>query len=186
MRSDKERAYDSYLAASARIGDRQALSSLADRWHPRLMAHAYRLTGEADLAADAVQEAWIEILRGIGGLDDAAAFPAWAFRIVSRRCARIIRGRQRLRRTRTALAQEPAPDSVTPDRNLTRSDLSVVRTALEDLPRDQRATISLFYLEGMSVAEVAVALDVPPGTVKTRLMHARNKLRAQLGGNDDD
>ncbi len=44
-----------------------------------------------------------------------------------------------------------------------------------------RAAIGLFYLEGLRVAEIAVALDVPPGTVKTRLMHARRQLRAQLG-----
>lgn len=186
MRSDRERVYDSYLAASARVGDRHALSRLAERWQPRLLAHAWRLTGESDLAADAAQDAWIEILRGIGGLDDADAFPAWAYRIVSRRCARIIRGRQRQRWTSAALALEPSASSETPDRVQARADLAVVGPAIAGLPADQRAAIALFYLEDMSVAEVAVALDVPPGTVKTRLMHARNKLRAQLGGNDDE
>jgi RNA polymerase sigma-70 factor (ECF subfamily) len=52
------------------------------------------------------------------------------------------------------------------------------------LPAEQQAAVALFYLEEMSVAEVAVALDVPAGTVKTRLMHARRKLRAALGGEE--
>lgn len=186
MRSDKERVYDSFLAAAARVGDRQSLSRLAQRWQPRLLAHAHRLTGEADLAADATQEAWIEIQRGIARLEDTDAFAAWAYRIVSRRCARIIRGRQRLRRTRSMLAREPDASFTTPEREQARSDLGAVRRALATLPGNQRAAIGLFYLEEMSVAEVAIALDVPPGTVKTRLMHARNKLRALLEGDDDD
>ncbi len=64
MRTEKDRVYDSFLAASARLGDRQALARLAERWQPRLLAHARRLTGEPELAADLTQEAWIEIIRG--------------------------------------------------------------------------------------------------------------------------
>ena len=130
MRSDKERAYDGYLAASSRLGDRDALSRLAERWQPKLLAHAWRLTGEHDLASDAAQDAWIEIMRGIGGLDDAEAFPAWAFRIVSRRCARIIRGRQRGRRTQAALAREPDAVVETPERAHALSDFDAVQLSL--------------------------------------------------------
>ncbi len=57
-----------------------------------------------------------------------------------------------------------------------------LRAALADLPQEQRAAIGLFYLEDLGVAEVAIALNVPAGTVKTRLMHARRKLRAVLEG----
>ena len=56
-----------------------------------------------------------------------------------------------------------------------------MRAAIAALPPAQAATVALFYLEDLSVAEVATALDVPVGTVKTRLMHARTKLRALLG-----
>ena len=61
-------------------------------------------------------------------------------------------------------------------------DSEKVRKAMAGLPPEQRAAIALFHLEEMSVAEVAVALDVPAGTVKTRLMNARRKLRAALEG----
>jgi RNA polymerase sigma factor (sigma-70 family) len=57
-----------------------------------------------------------------------------------------------------------------------------LQAALAALPEVQRATVGLFYLEDLSVAEVAVALNVPAGTVKTRLMHARRTLRAVLEG----
>jgi RNA polymerase sigma-70 factor (ECF subfamily) len=186
VRDDKECLFDAYLAAAARAGDRRALSQLAERWQPKFLGHAWRLTGEADLAADMAQEAWIEIMRGIARLDDAAAFPAWAMRIVTRRCAKAIRRRQRRRAGDAALAREPGTGVQAPDRAEARADLAPLRRAMAGLPAAQRAALGLFYLEEMSVAEIAVALEVPPGTVKTRLMHARNKLRAELEGEGDE
>ncbi|WP_376694199.1 RNA polymerase sigma factor [Wenzhouxiangella sp. EGI_FJ10409] len=174
MRTGKERALDAYLAASARTGSRSALDKLAGRWQRKLLAHAHRMTGEADLAADVVQEAWTDILRGIGRLDDVNAFPAWAFRIVTRRCARAIRGRQRRRAGTAALARDAGPTTGDDGGHENRADLAVIRRAMAELPAEQRAALGLFYLEGLRVAEIAVALDVAPGTVKTRLMHARN------------
>lgn len=182
MRSDKEKALDAYLAASARVGDRSALNRLAQRWHPKLLGHAYRLTGERDLAADITQEAWLAIIRGIGGLNDTAAFAAWSFRIVTHRCARAIRGRQRRRAGQTTLAAQDGPTSDDTAGHEGRAELAVVSRAMAELPAEQRATLGLFYLEGLRVAEIAVALSVPTGTVKTRLMHARRKLRAKLEG----
>lgn len=182
MRSEKERAYDSYLAASARVGNRDAMERLARRWHPKLMAHAYRLTGESDLAADVTQDAWMAIMKGIHGLNDTDAFAAWAFRIVTHRVARMIRHRQRQRAGDAALSREPAPENDPGRAGETSADVQRVRAAMEKLPRDQRATLGLFYLEGLRVAEIAVALNTAPGTVKTRLMHARRKVRDHLEG----
>lgn len=59
------------------------------------------------------------------------------------------------------------------------AEFNAVLAAMAELPPDQKSALGLFYLEDMSVAEIAVALDVPPGTVKTRLMHARRKLRLE-------
>jgi len=59
-----------------------------------------------------------------------------------------------------------------------------VRHAVRALPPDQQAAIALFYLEEMSVAEVAIALDAPVGTIKTRLMHGRSKLRLAILGEE--
>jgi len=176
-----ERALDAYLAAAARTGDRRAFGLLVRRWNGRLLAHAGRLLGDAEAATDAVQDGWAEIVRGLPRLADPEAFAAWAYRIVSRRCARLIRRAQRRRRLEQAVAAEPAPEfgaaAATPD-------IERMRRAIAALPPEQRAAIALFHLEEMSVAETAVALDVPAGTVKTRLMHARRKLRAALEGDE--
>jgi RNA polymerase sigma-70 factor (ECF subfamily) len=170
------RALDSFLAASARTGDRKALALLYKRWNGKLIAHAWRLLGDPEASRDAVQDGWIEIVRGLPRLTDTAAFSAWAYRIVSRRCARAIGRKVRDRRLEEGLGTDPQPG--------TPSDTVSLRRAIADLPAEQSAAIALFHLEDMSVAEVAVALNVPAGTVKTRLMHARRKLRAALEGDE--
>ena|SRR5207237_2066833 len=174
------RLLDEYLLAAARTGDRRAFDALARRWQRKLLAHAWRLLGDVEAARDAVQEGWIEIARGLSRLRDDRAFPAWAFRIVSRRCARSVAANVRGRQVASALAHdEPEPPAPESGRDHDR-----LRAAIRALPAVQRAAISLFYFEELGVAEVAVALDVPAGTVKTRLMHARRKLRAALGGDE--
>lgn len=179
MRSE-DRILDEYLAASARAGDRSAFDALARRWGGRLVAHAWRLTGDADLAQDAAQSAWSDIVRGLRGLNDSAAFPAFAYRIVTRRAVDAIRKAGRRRRFEAAYAAE-RPISTEGDDVETAADGKSVARAIRLLPPEQRAALALFYLEDLSVAEIAVALDAPAGTVKTRLMAAREKLRAAFG-----
>lgn len=177
----KEQLLDEYLVASARIGDRKAFDLLARRWQGKLVAHAWRLTGDVDLAREAAQEGWIEIVRGIGRLRDERAFPAWACQIVSRRCARRIGRLRQDRALAAAAAAEPTDISAAPEEGAPPA-MTRLRAAVAALPPGQRAAIGLFYLEDMDVADVATALNVPAGTVKTRLMHARRKLRAVLEG----
>jgi RNA polymerase sigma factor (sigma-70 family) len=181
-----ERTPDALLVLSTRLGDRAAGDRLVRRWQPRLTAHARRLLGEAEPARDVVQAAWMEILRGLDGLRDPAAFPAWAYRIVTRRCAAMIGGRRRDRALAAGMAREARVPPEPPPGPDAADDHGRLRAAVRTLPPDQRAAIALFHFEGLSVAETAVALDAPVGTVKTRLMHARRKLRAALEGDRHD
>ncbi|KPP80448.1 MAG: RNA polymerase ECF subfamily sigma 70 factor [Oceanicaulis sp. HLUCCA04] len=184
MRKPADYALDAFLAASARSGDREGMRQLAKRWYPLLTAHAWRLTGNSDTAQDAVQEAWVEIVRGLPGLRDDHAFAAWAYRITTRRCARLIGQRQSDRRLAQAVEAEPRETSFEDTHD--EGDAARLKRAMGQLPPDQRAAVALFHLQGLSVAETAIALDVPAGTVKTRLMHARRKLRDSLeGGNNE-
>lgn len=175
------RILDEYLVAAARTGDRRAFAVLAERWHGKLVAHAWRLTGDRETARDAAQAGWLEIVRGLPRLQDERAFAAWAYRIVSRRCAKLVGEAVRGRKLGEALAKQPEPMVADAGETLGRARL---RSAIAELPPDQRSAIALFYFEEMSVAEVAVALNIPAGTVKTRLMHARRKLRAALEGDE--
>ena len=180
MRRDKKRVLGEYLVAAAQTGDRKAVDRLARLWQPDLLRHAYRLCGEADLAQDVLQDAWLDIVRGLGGLQETAAFPAWAYRIVTRKTAALIRKRQSARRTRAAMQAEPAAPLDGAAQMETHLDVGRVARAMAQLPPDQRSAMALYHRQEMSVAEIAIALDVPAGTVKTRLMHARRKIRAAL------
>lgn len=179
MTQTQSRLLDEYWVVSAQAGDREAWNRLAQRWEARLVAHARRLLDDPDAAQDAAQNAWGEIVRGIGGLQDARAFPAWAYRITSRACAHRIRDAVQARALKQAYASEPLAHMAEPDEP---SAMAALQAAIRQLPGGERAAIALYYFEELRVAEVAVALDVPVGTVKTRLMHARRKLRVILEG----
>jgi RNA polymerase sigma factor (sigma-70 family) len=172
-RAEQFRALMALHVAGARLGRARDFAALVDLAGPRLLAHARRLTDTAEAAQDVTQEAWVAVARGLGGLRDDRAFLPWALAIVTRAAARDLKGRVRERAALAEHARDLAqPDTPPPD----------LRAAIARLPPAQRVTLALFYLDGLSVAEVATALSIPPGTVKTRLMHARNTLRALLTG----
>lgn len=182
-RRQKAKTLEALLVLEAKAGDKKALEQLVDLRGDRLYAHAARLSGDREAARDIVQEAWLQILRGLPKLNNETAFLPWALCIVSRRTAAFIKSRQKDRRLAEDFAPE-APQALDP---VSDSDLDAPRVlaALQQLPPVQQATIALFYLEDMSVAEVAQALDVPVGTVKTRLMTARATLRTYFEGDQN-
>jgi RNA polymerase sigma-70 factor (ECF subfamily) len=176
---DVESVFNEYLVSSAQAGSVRAMAALFQRWNKKLVAHGWRLTGDAEMAREAAQDTWIEIVRGIASLQDARAFPAWAYRIMSRRCAKQIRA---LQARRNLIAEAAKEARLNPLDDGSGAEPSKIRAAVLKLAPEQRAAVALFYFEEMSVAEVAVALDVPAGTIKTRLMHARHKLHEALKG----
>jgi RNA polymerase sigma-70 factor (ECF subfamily) len=184
---DRDQAYEELLVLRCQDGEQQALGELVDRWQGRFVGHACRLMGQPEAARDAVQEAWIAIVRGLGGLDDPARFAPWAYRIVRNKCVDWVRrqGRRRRlgreleesRRREEELALAGGREAPGPDRLI---------DALRALPRDRQALLSLYYQDGFSVREIAGILGIPAGTVKSRLFHARNRLRDALEGGRDD
>jgi len=176
MRS-RERVVDEMLVLAAQARQVEAFERLAVRWHPRLVRHARRLTGDAEGAQEAVQDAWIAVARGLCRLKDPARFGPWALRIVTRRSADWIGRRQRTRQ-RTATLDAASQAQAPPD--APNDDRARVREALRRLAPEQRALIAMFYVEALTVAEIADVLEVPAGTVKSRLFHARERLRAAL------
>ena len=175
MRS-KDKVYEELLVASSRLGDRKSLEALIRFRSPKLFSHACRLIGNRDEAGDIVQEAWLEIIQGLPGLRNPRAFSTWAYRIVSRRCAKTIA--RNIKHRKLAVREAETPLHVLP----IASEMRTIRAAIDQLPVGQAAAIRLFYLEDFSIAEVGIALDIPAGTVKTRLMHARKSLKSTMKG----
>ena len=171
---------DELLVLQCQEGDEEALKTLIARWQPRLAGLAWRLTGEREVARDVVQDAWVAIVRGLRRLDDPATFSTWAYRIVRNRCADWTRRRVVRRRADRDMREAASPAGDSNERGDAADDVALLRGAMAELPDEQRAILSLHYLDGMSVSQIAAVLSVPPGTVKSRLFHARNRLKQVL------
>lgn len=182
MVRDSERVLDEYLVILAQSGSREALDQLARRWTPRLLRYAARFLGSGDLALDVVQETWSGALGNLRRLEDPARFPAWIYAIATRKCTDAVRSAVRQRRVRQEAGEDrsqEAPRADEAERAGARLDLSA---ALRRLPAEQRIVVHLFYLDDLSVEEIAAAVGIPAGTVKSRLHHARQALQKILEG----
>jgi RNA polymerase sigma-70 factor (ECF subfamily) len=184
---NRDRPYEELLVLRCQDGEERALGELVDRWQGRFVGHACRLTGRPDAASDVVQEAWIAIVRGLGGLDDPARFAPWAYRIVRNKCVDWVRRQQRRRRLGRELEENRRREeelALANGRHEPRPGRLI--EALRALPPERQALLSLYYQDGLSVREIAEILEIPAGTVKSRLFQARNQLRDALEGGRDD
>lgn len=173
--SELDRVHDELLVVLVQSGDRRAGERLAARWQPRLLRAARRILRIEDHARDAVQDAWTSIFRGVTRLNDPAAFPAWAFGILHRRCVDRIRSDVRRAEDDADMDQAVAAPSGE------GGGLDIAR-ALARLDHDHRTAAVLHLCEGLTLAEVAAAIGVPVGTAKSRIFHARRRLKAALSG----
>ncbi|MBV7264796.1 RNA polymerase sigma factor [Erythrobacter ani] len=165
--------FDELLVVMVQQGDRHALQRLHARWNARLVRAAYRFTGDSDLARDLAQECWIGIWKGIGKLRDPALFRSYAFAILHRRGADHLRGQRRIPQTHGSDPPEPSEQAV-------QGEALALREAFAALPPDQRLAAHLHFVEGFTLAEIAAVQGIPTGTAKSRLFHARRKLKAAL------
>jgi RNA polymerase sigma-70 factor (ECF subfamily) len=140
------------------------------------------LIGDRALADEAVQAAWLDIVRGLASLRDERAFPAWAYRITTRKASAGIGEATQRGRAEQWACQAADAEAAAEHPSGAAVDKAALRRAVSKLPPGHRAAVALHYFEELSIAETAVALGIPAGTVKTRLMHARAKLRAALEG----
>lgn len=176
---------DEALARSVQQGNIQDLQVLVDRYQGPLFAYLYRLTnGDAVLAEDLVQDAFVRVLRASGQYQYPRPFKAWLYSIATN-LGRDHYKRLSTRRT-TAMTEGLAnrPDSragTSPEAVAVAHDETVLlREALLDLPDHQRETLVLRYYQELSLAEIADTLDVPIGTVKSRLSLGLKRLRELL------
>lgn len=166
------------LVIDAQDGSRRALDVLVRHHHRNLLRFAYSLSRDTALAQDAVQDAWIKVAGRLRRLDDPRAFRGWIYHAVRWRVFDLLKRSHRNERsldTADADAETPSGDDDR-DRGI---DLGA---AIADLPGADRETLQLFYISGLTIPEIAVILDIPSGTVKSRLHRARNQLRQRLEG----
>jgi RNA polymerase sigma factor (sigma-70 family) len=169
------------LVAQARRGDKCAFARLVERHYPVLLGSCRRMLGDSDLSRDAAQEAVLRAMLGLDRLADPARFGAWLVGIGLNVCRSLLDARDREKSAiDSALIALTALDA-DPVLQAESSELSAgVRAVVAGLPVGQRAAVVLFYLAGLTHAEIAEELSTSPGAVKTRLHKARATLRAPL------
>jgi RNA polymerase sigma-70 factor (ECF subfamily) len=163
---------------AAQGGDRSALDTLLRLHYDRLYALCRRMTGDDADAADACQEALIAVVRGLSSFDGRSAFGTWAYRVATNACLDELRRRRR--RPEPGLP-EGAGEVASPvdlvEGSTTRLDLD---RALQALPADYRAVIVLRDVCDLSYDEIAHVLNIPPGTVRSRIARGRSALVPSL------
>lgn len=178
MARDKEQISRELLVVRCRLGERAAWEQLVREWEPKLLYFVHRLVGDESDALDVLQQTWLKVLRKIGSLEDAAALAPWLYRI-ARNTA--LNHRRVQAAYRAAIAEErdqwdeELGDELAPFENAEQVHFGLARLSLP-----QREVLTLYFLEGWNLEQIADVLGVPSGTVKSRLFHARNALRKVL------
>jgi RNA polymerase sigma-70 factor (ECF subfamily) len=169
---------------AAQAGDTAALDALLRRHHDRIHAVCRRLAGNDADALDATQEALIAIARGIRRFDGRAAFTTWAYRVATNACLDELRRRRR--RPTPGLPDDLDDVPVGRSSGASRSgvegipDRLAIDAALAQLPIEFRAAVVLRDLCDLDYAEIAEVLDIPPGTVRSRIARGRAQLARVL------
>jgi len=182
MVRDSRQVLTEWLVLEAQGGSERAFRELHDLWQHDFRRMVLVRLEHADVADDVLTEIWLGIARGLSALDDPACFPRWAFRIVQRRSADWIRKRQLDRqREQVALSAAdqlaPAPPASAAEES---DEVLAMRAAIRRLPAEQQQLLHLHYELGRSIAEIADVLEIPSGTVKSRLFSIRETLKRQL------
>ena len=178
------------LIERCKAGERSAFDELVRKYEKRVYNLAYRLSGSYDDANDISVDAFVRVFQAIRMFRGDANFSTWLFRIVTnvyldRR--KRMRNKQHLsleeaievdESTVTRQVEDPGPTPGTVVELKERARL--IQDAIVSLPTDQRTMIVLYHTEGFSYEEIATVLELPIGTVKSRLNRARLKLREKL------
>ena len=178
------------LIAQIANDDRDALGELYQLYHPRLFKFIFGLIRTYDAADELVNDVMLIVWRGAGKFRGAARVSTWIFGIAYRQTMR------RVTRKGLRLVSQSDPDELPAPMadDVEREDW--VRTGIAALPTNQQAAVILVFYHGLSYAEAAAIADCPVNTIKTRMFHARKKLREFLDhaaqpvnaniGNDDE
>ncbi len=191
--ADRER--DRELVLAIQKGDAKAFRELFDRYNRRAYAVAFGVVKNQQDALDIVQEGFVKVHRHIANFQGTSSFYTWLYRIIMNlsidHVRRAKKGRavdydDRIRRDEEEVAGDgailPTILDANPRKTVLRKELSgAIQAALAELPEHHRAVILLREVEGLSYEEMARILEVPKGTIMSRLFHARRKMQESLG-----
>jgi RNA polymerase sigma-70 factor (ECF subfamily) len=173
----KERVYLPLLILRCQTGDEAALRELIERYSPGLRLFLCKITGQESLADDLLQESWFDVYRKINSLQSPDSFAAWLYRIARDKAYRHLRRRSLPSESNEGnLVETLAAD----EERFSPDEAEDVRTALDELPLEQREVLLLRFVEDMSYEQITQVIGRPVGTVRSRIHYAKLALRAKL------
>jgi RNA polymerase sigma-70 factor (ECF subfamily) len=172
---------EAQLIARLRRGELAALGEAYDAHHIHVRAFAQRLIGHNAAAEDLVQEAFLALPRAVRGFRGGSSLRTFLIAIAVNHARHHVRAATRRRAAHARLALEPPASNRNPEEGARRKELAgALWRALDTLPLEQRVAVVLCEVEERTSAEAARIVGVPEATVRTRLFHAKRKLRAAL------
>lgn len=174
----KQRAIDSKLVIEYQSGNKSVLPVLVKTWHKSFCEKAFWLVKDADVAKDIAQESWTVIIKNLPNLKKPQSFGGWASRIVYSKSLDWLKANNRRKKVIQDYKIEQDTLEYEEDDN-EQVKLELLKT-IKTLPENQQVVIRLFYKEDYSLKEIGAILNISPGTVKSRLFHARETLKKKL------
>lgn len=176
------RETDGALICRSRRGDLAAFEALYDGYKGQVFRTALAITRDQAAAEDILQECFIRLHRSLDGLDESQPLAPWLYRVTVNLCySWMTRQRRWLHSLEEALEWLGTLPQPSPSQLVERQEIKVaIEQAINSLSLDQRVTLVLHYLNGLSVEEIAAAMNCPVGTVKSRLHYGRNNVRRKL------
>jgi RNA polymerase sigma-70 factor (ECF subfamily) len=166
---------DSVAIRTCQAGDKDAFRYIVERYQAEAMGHAVAILADRQDALDAVQEAFIAAYQALDKFDSARRFYPWFYVILRNCCYKLATNR----RKREASSLEDT-EIVAPSEGISPEDALILERSLGELSSEERELITLKHLDGLSYEELAERLEIPVGTVMSRLYHARRRLRQKL------
>lgn len=178
---ENTREIEETLLIQAQSGDRNAYGELVSRCYPAVIRVVYRLCGDAQLAEDAAQEAFIRAWVRLPEFQSRAPFSHWLYRIAVNTALDTLREKPQQSLDDEANIGHLAGKTLDPEAAIIeREQANVVQNAVKALPEAARTVLVLREYGGLSYDEIASTLDIPTGTVMSRLNYARTRLREML------
>jgi len=169
--------FDALLVLQYQAGDKKALGMLVKRHHNRFCSHANWYLFDLDTSKDVVQDCWGIIMNKLSDLKDPNSFSSWAMRIVTRKSIDFLKQNKT---KREKLRQYQFTNLEGTNNEEKNTEIIKLQQAIKSLPNDQQIVLRLFYTQEYSLLEISNILDISVGTVKSRLFHAREKLKTNL------
>jgi len=174
------------LLDAARRGDRDALEALLRSVHGRVLAVCQRMLRDPLDAADCTQEALVRIVRGIDGFDGRSSFTTWCHRVAATTALDELRRRGRRPTTVADNDREQTSSAPSPEESaVTGEGIRNIGDVLATLPEEFRQAVVLSDVADLDYPTIATLLEVPVGTVKSRVARGRAMLREHLGNQPD-